>query len=241
MITLCIETSTASAGIAITNNGRLMAESLIEAPGKHQNALLFTEIKRLIVQCGITVSQIDLFSCASGPGSFTGVRTGVAAVQGLALATDRPTVGVSTLAMLAMNLPFAAFKVCPMLDARKSEVYAALYRVTEHPEPLIADTVVNLEDFLSNITDPVIFLGDGALRYQEIISQILGDKAFFTPYNCNVLRPSAGCLLAEVAFKGGKSVAPEFLQPTYLRASQAELSVRPKPVSRYSQKVSVDG
>ena len=224
MISLCIETATSRVGVALTCDGRLLAESLLDAPAGRQTALLMPELQRLLTASTRTVDQIDLFACASGPGSFTGVRTGIAAIQGLSLASGKPCVGVSTLAMLAMNLPHAAYQVCPMLDARKNEVYTALYHVSGHPEPLIPDCVIAPAVFLSRLATPTIFLGDGALRYRELIQQTLGDMACFAPPAAHVPRPSSGCLLAEAALCNGSAVSPEQLLPSYLRLSEAELS-----------------
>ena len=228
MICLCIETATARVGVALTSNGRLLSESLLDAPGGQQNALLMPELQRLLGQNNLTINQIDLFACATGPGSFTGVRTGIAAIQGLALAAGKPCTGVSTLAMLAMNLPHAVYPVCPMLDARKNEVYTALYRTSDQAIQLNQDCVIRPADFLQMLSGPTIFVGDGALRYRELIQQTLGDNALFAPSAHHILRPSSGCLLAEAAFQSGLSVPPEQLLPTYLRLSEAELARQQK-------------
>jgi tRNA threonylcarbamoyladenosine biosynthesis protein TsaB len=228
MISLCIETATARVGVALTQNGKLLAETLLDAPGGRQTALLMPELQRLLSTCNLSANQIDLFACAVGPGSFTGVRTGIAATQGLALACGKLCTGVSTLTMLAMNLPHAAYQVCPMLDARKNEVYTALYHVSDYPETIIPDCLKSPADFLITLTGPTIFLGDGALRYRELIQQTLGDKAHFAPLPLHVPRPSAGCLLAEKTFPYGAVIAPELLLPSYMRLSEAELSRQQK-------------
>lgn len=224
MITLCLETATARVGIALTRDGKLLAESLLDAPGGIQTSLLLPELQRLLQTINLTAGQIDLFSCATGPGSFTGIRSGIATTQGLALAAGKPSVGVSTLAMLAMNLPHTAYPVCPMLDARKNEVYAALYQVTDFPAMLEADCVGSPDAFLAKISGPTLFLGDGALRYRDLITASLGADALFAPPSFHVPRPSCGCLLAEAAFAAGYAVTPERLLPVYLRLSEAELS-----------------
>ncbi|MCE1225428.1 MAG: tRNA (adenosine(37)-N6)-threonylcarbamoyltransferase complex dimerization subunit type 1 TsaB [Geobacteraceae bacterium] len=228
MICLCIETATARVGVALTSNGRLLSESLLDAPGGQQNALLMPELQRLLDQNNLTINQIDLFACATGPGSFTGVRTGIAATQGLALAAGKPCTGISTLAMLAMNLPHAAWPVCPMLDARKNEVYTGLYQTTDQAMQLKQDCVIRPADFLQLLSGPTVFVGDGALRYRELIQQTLGDNALFAPSTHHILRPSSGCLLAETAFSNGTAVPPEQLLPTYLRLSEAELARQQK-------------
>jgi len=231
MICLCIETATARVGVALTRDGMLLAESLLDAPGGLQTALLMPELQRLLTGCTVKPDQIDLFACAAGPGSFTGVRTGIAATQGLALAAEKPCVALSTLAILAMNLPYAIHQVCPMLDARKNEVYTGLYQVTNLPSVIYPDCVTSPADFLQKITRPAIFIGDGALRYRGLIEETLGDNAFFALPTHHVPRPSAGCLLAEAAHIQGYSAIPEQLLPTYLRLSEAELSRQRKNTS----------
>lgn len=224
MITLCLETATARVAIAITNNGSLLGETLLDAPGGQQNRLLLPELQHLLQLHGLEFQQIDLYACAVGPGSFTGLRSGIATIQGLALANNKPCVGVSTLAMLALNLPYAAFPVCPMLDARKNEVYTALYQSGTSPAPICPDRVIPPEQFLAELEGPTIFLGDGATKYRDQIVQKLGERACFAPDTLNVVRASAGCILAEDVFSKGGATLPEQLLPSYLRLSEAELA-----------------
>jgi tRNA threonylcarbamoyladenosine biosynthesis protein TsaB len=224
MITLCLETATARVAIAITNNGRLIGETLLDAPGGQQNRLLLPELQHLLNLHGLEFQQIDLYSCAVGPGSFTGLRSGIATIQGLALANNKPCVGVSTLAMLALNLPYAAFPVCPMLDARKNEVYTALYQPGALPDPICPDHVILPEQFLAELEGPVIFLGDGAVKYHSLIVQKLGERAVLVPASLSVVRASAGCMLAEDTFSKVGATLPEQLLPNYLRLSEAELA-----------------
>ena len=228
MITLCLETATARVGIALTRDTRPVAEILLDAPGGQQNRLLIPALQQLLSDCGIPVNQIDLFACAAGPGSFTGVRTGIAAVQGLALAQGKPCVGVSSLAMLAMNLPGTGLTICPMLDARKNEVYTALYQVNDQPVALVEDCVAPPAELLRQISSPTLFIGDGAQRYRDLIIEIVGSNACFAPSFLSILRPSAGCLLAEIQHSAGQSLQPEQLLPRYLRLSEAELSRQQK-------------
>ncbi len=228
MITLCIETASARAGIALTRNGQLVAETLQDAPGGLQNRLLLPLLKQLLSNSSLSIADVDLFACAAGPGSFTGIRTGIAAVQGLALACNKPCVAVSSLAMLAMNLPHIGLSVCPMLDARKNEIYTALYRVTNVPEAVVSDCVTAPADFLRHLTSPTVFLGDGAARYHDLIVEHLGANASFAPSFLSAPRPAAACRLAEIQYLDLGAVQPEQLLPTYLRLSEAELSRQQK-------------
>lgn len=228
MITLCLDTATGPGSIAISRDGQLLAESLLTAPAKRQSSWLLPELERLVAHCSLTIDQIDLFACSIGPGAFTGVRTGVATIQGLALASDKPCIGISTLALLASNLPYATHPVCPLLDARKNEVYAGLYRCNDLPTPLVDDCAATPSTFLQRLDGPIIFLGDGAQRYRDLIVAALGSKALFAPSSHGIPRASHGIALAETAFLADQSNRPEQLLPNYLRLSEAELSRQQK-------------
>lgn len=228
MLTLFLDTSATAVGIALTRDGNLLAESLVGGGGRLQNSRLLPELERLLTLCGLRPVDIGLFACSTGPGSFTGIRTAVATVQGLALATGAPCIGISSLAHLAMNLPHAALPVCPLLDARKNEVYAGLYRCTELPEPLREDRAVAPELLLDSLEGPTLFLGDGACRYRDLIVTRRGERALFAPDCHHLPRPAAGALLAETMFLKQGGTAPELLLPSYLRLSEAELSRQQK-------------
>ena len=145
---LALDTSTSLATIAIAVGEKVAAESTFNTD-RTLSARLIPEIERLLALAGVDIADIDLFAASIGPGSFTGVRGGVATIQGLALAGGKPCVGFSSLTLLAMNFPLAAHPVCALLDARKSEVYAALFDCsTTIPAPLISDCVLPPERFL---------------------------------------------------------------------------------------------
>ena len=227
---LAIDTSTSLASIAIGVDEQIVAESLLNT-NRTLSARLVPEIERLLATAGLAITDIDLFASAVGPGSFTGVRGGIATIQGLALAGGKPCAGFSSLAMLAMNFSLSPTLVCPMLDARKSEVYAALYDCSSAvPFPRINDSVLPPAAFLDQIaattTQPVIFLGDGALRYRDQIAERLCNQALFAPFPHHSPQSSNGILLALHAFQEGKTVEPRQLLPTYLRASDAEITKR---------------
>jgi tRNA threonylcarbamoyladenosine biosynthesis protein TsaB len=225
---LAIDTSTSLATVAIALCEKIAAESTFNTD-RTLSARLIPEIERLLALAGVNVANIDLFAASTGPGSFTGVRGGVATVQGLALACGKPCVGFSSLTLLSMNFPLAAYPVCPLLDARKNEVYAALFECsTTIPTTQICDCVLPSElflDLLRKTTDsPIIFCGDGAVRYRDLIARHMGRKALFAPFPLNTSRASNGALLALHLFQSGESLEPSCLLPTYLRASEAEIN-----------------
>jgi tRNA threonylcarbamoyladenosine biosynthesis protein TsaB len=225
---LAIDTSTSFASVAIAVDELIVAESLLNT-NRTLSARLVPEIERLLATAGLSFNDIDIFASSIGPGSFTGVRGGIAAIQGLAVATGKPCAGYSSLAMLAMNFSLSTVPICPLLDARKSEVYAALYDCSSViPSPYIIDDVLSpaalLERIAAATSGPVIFVGDGALRYHDFIAEQLGDKAVFAPYPLNSPHAANGTLLALHAFRLGSLLDPSQLLPLYLRASDAEIN-----------------
>ena len=224
---LAIDTSTSLASIAVATGEQVSSETLINT-NRTLSARLVPEIERLLISAGLTISDIDIFASSIGPGSFTGVRGGVATIQGLALATGKPCAGFSSLAMLAMNFALSTTLICPMLDARKSEAYAALYDCSrEIPSPRIDDCVLPPDALLDRIavttTEPVIFMGEGAVRYRDQIAARLGSQAIFAPMSHNVSHAANGIVLALHASSHANLLEPAQLLPVYLRASDAEL------------------
>jgi tRNA threonylcarbamoyladenosine biosynthesis protein TsaB len=225
---LALDTSTSLASVAITTDTAIIAESVFTCD-RSLSARLVPEIDRLLDLAGLPITDIDLFAASIGPGSFTGVRCGVATIQGLALATAKPCAGFSSLAMLAMNFSMNPFTVCTMLDARKNEVYAGLFDCsTALPTSVTPDCVMPVEQFLGQIqsaTDsPIIFAGEGVRRYQDTICTIMGERARFASPVLNAGRSSHGAMLALNVFQRGKTLLPSQLLPTYIRPSEAELA-----------------
>ncbi|MSN24531.1 MAG: tRNA (adenosine(37)-N6)-threonylcarbamoyltransferase complex dimerization subunit type 1 TsaB [Geobacter sp.] len=229
---LAIDSSTSMATVALSVGHKIVAESIFSTD-RTLSARLIPEIERLVALGGLSLSDIDLFAASVGPGSFTGVRGGVATMQGLALAGGKPCIGYSSLAMLAMNFSLCTYPVCPMLDARKSEIYSGLYDCSASiPQSILKDCVMPPADFLelvfTNIDQPVIFAGDGAQRYQEEIVSRFGSRATIAPFQLHNSRAANGAMLALDGFRRAAAVAPSMLLPVYLRASEAEINRKSK-------------
>ena len=220
---LTIDTSSNCSSVALSDGTALLGECVLGEDRCHSGRLL-ESVSKLLAAAGFAPGQLDALAVSLGPGSFTGVRVGIATVKGLAIATGKPVVGFSSLAMLAMNLPFSSVQVAPLFDARKSEVYAALYRCGSLPEPIIPDAVLPPERFLAAIDSPTLFLGDGAVRYRELIRSTLGDLALFSPWHLDLPRAAAGAVIALDAARKGNFTPLALLNPTYLRASEAEVA-----------------
>jgi len=221
---LTFDTSGSSSSVAFSIDTQLVGETVFNG-NRCPTGRLLDAATALLDTASLTPRDVDVFGVSLGPGSFTGVRVGIALVKGLALAAGKPAVGFSSLAMLAANLPCCALPVAPMYDARKSEVYAALYDTRSGmPEAVRPDAVLPPAEFLSGITEPTLFLGDGALRYRELIVETLGDLARFAPWTAHLPKASSAALLAHRAAEAGDFIPLPLLNPSYLRLSEAEVA-----------------
>lgn len=225
---LAIDTSTSLASIAIVSGTRIQAETSFICD-RTLSARLMPEIEHQLSLAGLGFDDIDLFAASTGPGSFTGVRCGIATVQGLAMATGKPCAGFSSLAMLALNIPCSHLPVCPLLDARKNEVYAGMYdTIRQFPAERIPDCVAPLDAFLDQASTvakgQIIFLGDGALRYHDAIAARMGERALMAPSASHSPRASHGAMLALQTHLTAPLSLPSQLLPNYIRPSEAELA-----------------
>jgi tRNA threonylcarbamoyladenosine biosynthesis protein TsaB len=220
---LTIDTSTSTCSVALTIGERLVAELLLNQ-GKTHAAQLLRMVDAALDQGGVGIRELDGIGVSLGPGSFTGLRVGLATVKGLALAAEKPVYGFSSLAMLAMNLPWSTYPVCPMFDAKKKEVYAALYDCRDLPLPIMGDCAVSPGEFLERLDGVTLFVGEGALAYRGTIVERLGEKAIFAPPFYHLPSASRGALLARGACLRGEAISPAGLVPRYLRASEAEVA-----------------
>ena len=223
---LAVETSTLVGGAALLDGERLVAEYTLNIKATHSERLMPT-VDRLLQDCGWKLAHLEGLAVAIGPGSFTGLRIGVSAVKGLALALGIPLVAVPTLDALAATLPFAAHPVCPVLDAKKGEVYACLYHWVGGAMVRDWDYLALAPDALCDrLTDAVIFVGDAVDTFGDLFRARLGDNARFGSPGQRL--PSPGCVgaLGHALLRAGRTVDPAALTPLYLRPSEAELRRR---------------
>lgn len=233
MLVLGIDTATKVAGAAIVDEGRLVSERFISNQRTHSVNLL-PMVKQVIEDAEITPADLGGIAVAAGPGSFTGLRIGMAAAKTLSQVLNLPLIGVSTLEALAFNLAGYSQPVCPILDARKNEVYTALYTFQGHKlQEQLAPMATGIEELLNNLkgnADQVVFLGDAVPVYREKIVQILGDKALFAA-NINMMpRAAATAQLGLEKIMAGERAGLE-LEPTYIRPSEAEVTWQKKQQS----------
>ncbi|MBE6586636.1 MAG: tRNA (adenosine(37)-N6)-threonylcarbamoyltransferase complex dimerization subunit type 1 TsaB [Ruminococcaceae bacterium] len=225
--------STALVGsVALCDNEHLLAECTLNTGNTHSETLLPT-VEFVLKSCGVTVDDIDLFACTIGPGSFTGVRIGTATVKGIAFGKDKPCVGVSTLEALATNAKAFDGIICPCMNARREQVYNALFeskggkltRLCEDRALAIEDLLRELEGYVSE--HKIYLVGDGAelvIDYDEFGEQfpVLDDSLILLEER---LRNQSGYSVACVAldmYRNGISCTDAELAPVYLRPSQAE-------------------
>jgi tRNA threonylcarbamoyladenosine biosynthesis protein TsaB len=225
LIVLSMDTSTLVGSVAVTREKQVLAEYTLQVRLTHTRHLLLL-IERIMEDCGITFDTLDALAVTVGPGSFTGLRLGIATVKGLAYAAGKPVAGIPTLLALAENLPFAPYPICPMLDAKKKEVYCGLYQIQE--DGIIfkewEDCAISPQNLINHIHNKTIFLGEGSRLYQNLLKQNLGAKAVFVPDNYNFIRASNVGRLAYERLKQGKGDDVFTLTPCYLRRSEAEIS-----------------
>lgn len=222
---LAVETATLAGSVAVLDGGRVVGQSLLDIGLTHSERLI-AMVDGLLRDCGWEASDLEGLAVSVGPGSFTGLRVGVATAKGLALALGLPVAAVPTLDALAWTLPFADAAVCPLLDARKGEVYLALYRWS-------ADRMERLSDYLALspraavewLTPPVIVLGDGVSACRPFLPR-LGAGLRVAPASHSM--PSAAIVgwLGHAMLESGQSVEADLLGPMYLRPSEAELAAR---------------
>jgi tRNA threonylcarbamoyladenosine biosynthesis protein TsaB len=172
----------------------------------------------------IELEKIDLFACTVGPGSFTGLRVGASTIKGLALATGRPIAGVSALEALAFNIHGSEISVCPMFDAKKDQVYTALYRSGRDDtlEKIESERVTDVRGFLRCIDEEVIFVGDGAVKYAGLINEMLPGKSYFASGCHQHVRAAVVGLLGKRKYSEGDVLDSVAFAPSYLRVSEAE-------------------
>ena len=213
---LAIDTATDTATAAVTDGSRLIGECVLNHKKTHSQKLMVL-IERMMGDLELDISDIDLFAAAEGPGSFTGLRIGIATIKALAHSVNKPVVGVSTLEGLAYNLPYADGLIVPIMDARNNQVFNAAYEwVGGELKEVIAPNACDINECIDRVKDKkVIFTGDGANVHAELINQI---GAKIAPVNARLSRASSIAAAAE----NKQTQHYTELTPKYLRLSQAE-------------------
>lgn len=222
---LGLDSSGIVASVAIVEDENLIAEYTVNYKKTHSQTLL-PMLDELAKMTELDLDTIDAIAVAAGPGSFTGLRIGSATAKGLGLALKKPLVEIPTVDALAYNLYDANALICPIMDARRSQVYTGIYCFQDHKlvtlEEQMAVPVAELIEKLNERGKAVIFLGDGVPVFAKTIEETLKVPYSFAPAHVNKQRAAAVATLAQLYVKEGKVVTAMEHVPEYLRVSQAE-------------------
>jgi len=222
MIILGIETATMTGGLALMDEGKLIAEYTLNMKTTHSSRLM-PALDWILKDSSLDKKQIDSVAISIGPGSFTGLRIGLATAKGLALGLNIPLIGVGTLDALANNIPYPAYQVCAVLDARKKEVYSAFYKCEN--DVLVRKShyqVISPTELVDLIHEKTIMLGDAIDVYREFFKEKLGDLVVFAPDAQRLPRAAVVAELGLAKLKNGDILDVASSEPIYIRRSEAE-------------------
>lgn len=222
---LALDTSGNNCSVCILDENKVICDFNLSVGTTHSQTLL-PMIDILKNFSNIDLDDIDVLACSIGPGSFTGLRIGIATIKGFALSLNKKVIGVPTLVGLAYNTTHFDGYICSVLDAKNDNVYAGIFKY-ENGKPILKDNYVTdnistLINILKEKNDKILFVGDGALTFKEKFENVLGNKAFFAPVHLNNQLSSS---IAKAALD--KALLGEYddynaLNPLYLKKSQAE-------------------
>lgn len=222
---LALDSSGLVASVAVAEDDVLLAEYTVNYKKTHSQTLLpmLAEAAKMIE---LDLNTLDAIAVAAGPGSFTGLRIGSATAKGLGLALDKPLVHVPTVDALAYNLYGCSELICPVMDARRSQVYTGIYRFEGDRFQVLKEqlpiAVKELADILNEMGQPAVLLGDGVPVYREMFSELLRIPFRFAPAHMNRQRAASVAVLAQQYVKEGRVETAAEHAPDYLRLSQAE-------------------
>lgn len=229
---LAIETSTLTGSVALLDQGVLKGEMTLSVSVKHSERLM-PSIDRLLQDAGESLESVDLFAATVGPGSFTGLRIAAATVQAFCLALQKPSMSISSLQALACNGSYFSGLVVPMLDARRSEVYAGIYRMQGPKPPQIVgeEMAIDPHQLVERLSAPhfarvnLLFLGEGSLVYRDLINRELKGRALFAAAPLNFPRAAQVASLAWSQVERG--VVPDrLMMPRYVRPAEVSFPLR---------------
>lgn len=230
MYILAIDSATPVAGLALLDNQKLMREEFINFKKTHSETLM-PGVARVLHDCELAMADLDAIAVTIGPGSFTGLRIGLATAKGLSMACNKPLIGISTLDVLAHNIVFSNNLVCPLLDARKQEVYTAFFAVDEDiPRRLTADMACSPQEMAAQAWElakelgkrHITLLGDGFYPYGEYFQEFFQDVLQLPPGPLMLPRAAALGSLAWQRAKKNDFDDVFALRPVYVRLSEAE-------------------
>jgi tRNA threonylcarbamoyladenosine biosynthesis protein TsaB len=221
---LILDTAATAGSVALCRGERLLAEMVVDSSLNHSDKLL-QQVAQILAEQQCSIAEVNAFAVIEGPGSFTGLRVGIAAAKGLARACQRPLFGFSSLQLLAAALPYMTLPVCALVDARKKEVYAATFSTSAGSPVLLGQPcVLSPQRFLAEMTAPALFVGSGAVLYRDLIVERFGPLATFAPWPLHTPRASSAAPYILQRLRAGENGDPELLLPCYIRPSDAEIA-----------------
>ncbi|MCC8141517.1 MAG: tRNA (adenosine(37)-N6)-threonylcarbamoyltransferase complex dimerization subunit type 1 TsaB [Lachnospiraceae bacterium] len=222
---LAVDSSGLVASVAVVEDDTLLGEYTVNYKKTHSQTLLpmLDEVAKMIE---LDLDTVDAIAVAAGPGSFTGLRIGSATAKGLGLAMDKPMIHVPTIDALACNLWGSGDLVCPLMDARRDQVYTGIYRLCDHRlEALVAQCAISIEEIIqkgNELGEPIVFLGDGVSVFSDYIEEHCEVPYSYAPAHMNRQRAGAVAWLGLQYAKAGRFETAAEHSPDYLRMSQAE-------------------
>ena len=222
---LGLDSSGIVASVAIVEDDVLIAEYTVNYKKTHSQTLL-PMLDEIAKMTELDLNSIDAIAVAAGAGSFTGLRIGSATAKGLGLALKKPLIAIPTVEGLAYNLYDISGLICPIMDARRKQVYTGIYRFTDHQLKVVEDQMaVPMETVIEKLNqygEAVTFLGDGVSVFHELIAEKMTVPYSFAPAHVNKQRAAAVAALGEIYYRQGKTETAMEHVPDYLRVSQAE-------------------
>ena len=221
---LGIDTSTSCGSVGLIDDQGVIADNLLNLPVTHSERLI-AAIGGVLDQSSCNLTDLNGIAISLGPGSFTGLRIGVSVVKGLAFATGLPVVGVSTLDALAAQVAPTSYAICSVLDARKAEVYTALYRYEggSRVKRLTPYGAMRPEELVAQIREKTIFIGDGTKAYGDYLRNTLPSLALFPLLPLRVPHGSVVATLGLELLQRGETLDVSTFIPIYVRPSEAEI------------------
>lgn len=222
---LGLDSSGIVASAAVVEDDVLVAEYTVNYKKTHSQTLL-PMLDEIAKMTELELESVDAIAVAAGPGSFTGLRIGSATAKGLGLALKKPLVAIPTVEGLAYNLYDTPGLICPIMDARRKQVYTGIYRFADHKLETVEDQMaVPAEEIITRLNEygqPVTFLGDGVPVFRDLIAEKLEVPCSFAPAHVNRQRAAAVAALGLIYYREGRTETAMEHVPDYLRVSQAE-------------------
>ncbi len=222
MLTLAFDTSSKTASVAIMRDEAVLYDAIINT-GQNHSEVLLPAIDQACGHSGVKISEIDLFACTLGPGSFTGLRIGVSTLKGLMMASGKPAAGISTLDALALNVGKTDKTIGAMMDAGRGQVYLAYYQYGQDGSliQLAAEKALSPENIKDYDGQNVIYVGDGAIKYADILRGVLSEKNQIAAAEQQYIRASSVGRLGMEKYRRQDLLHLGGCVPVYLRSADA--------------------